>query len=297
MASSKRKKQQLRMIWQAVALVLIASAVLIWYQVFYLYSSSAQIRVYFCDIGQGDAILIDFGQGEQALIDGGPSRQVLSCLGKALPFNDRQIEYLILTHPDADHLGGFLPVIEKYQIGQLFYTGVEHSSNLYQRFKERIAEEKIKTQIVKANDSIRSKNSPDAKLKIIYPLKSIKGEEVNNLNNSSIVMVLDTGKIEFLLTGDAEKEVWQEIRNQLPKAEILKISHHGAKNGTDETILEQVEPEIAVIPVGRKNSYGHPTRDVLGLLEEYKILVYRTDQQGTITISTDGQEYSIKTER
>ena len=290
------KEQSRSPLWSGIIAFLLIVAILIWWQVFYLQASSNQIKVYFFDVGQGDAIMIDFGQGEQALIDGGPNRQILSCLGQALPFNDRKIEHLILTHPDADHLGGFLPVIDRYQIGRLYHTGVEHTSQLYQRFKEKIKEKNIDSRIVKVDDLIRPENNPQVKLKIIYPLESTKGEEVSNLNDSSIISLLDTGKIEFLLTGDAEKEVWQELRNKLPKAEILKISHHGATNGTDEILLEETDPEIAVISVGKKNSYGHPTGSVLALLEQFKIITYRTDQQGTVTISTDGEEYWVEGE-
>lgn len=291
----KKKKKKTNRIWLTIITLLVISALLVWFQVFSTLASSDQLRVFFFDIGQGDAIMIDFGQNEQALIDGGPSKEILSYLGETMPFNDRTIEYLILTHPDRDHLAGFLAILDRYQVNTIFYTNVEHSSQLYQKFKEQIKEKNIKTKIVRAGDIIRSEARPEVKIEIIYPKRSMRATD--NLNNTSIVSILDSGKIEFLLTGDVEEEVWQELTDQLPEAEILKVSHHGARNGTTEELLNQVKAEIGVISVGRDNSYGHPTRDVLDLLGQYQIKIFRTDQQGTITISTDGEEYSIKTEQ
>jgi len=287
----KLKKSQVSQLWKALILVLVVAAVFIWQQAFYSIASKDQVRVFFCDVGQGDAILIDFGDNQQALVDAGPSKQVLSCLGQHLPFYDKTIEYLILTHPDADHLAGMIPLIEEYEVGQILHTGVKAKTKLYQRFQVLIKEKNIKTRLVKANDIISPTDL--GKLKIIYPKTIQQAEEQDNVNNSSIVAILDVKRIEILLTGDAESEVWQEIQNQIPKVEVLKIAHHGAKNGTDEILLKQTRPEAAVISVGAKNSYGHPTVQTLNFLQEYNIEVFRTDQQGTIELRTNGEEYTI----
>jgi len=291
----RRKRKRENKVWLTIIGLLVAGAILIWHQVFYVYASPGRLRVYFCDIGQGDAILIDFGQNEQALIDGGRGRQILGCLGQAMPFNDRTIEYLIMTHPDSDHMAGFLPVLDRYRVQSFYHTGVKGPSRLYQRFREKIKEKEIRTQIVRAGDIIRSKIDPAIKLKIIYPQRPIR--ETKDLNNTSMVAVLDDREIEFLMTGDAEKEVWQELQGQLPQVEVLKVSHHGAKNGTSEELLSQIRAEIGVISVGQHNHYGHPTKEVLDLLSQYQVRVYRTDRQGTVTVSTDGKEYSVRTER
>jgi len=287
----KLRKNQVNQLWKVLILALIVIAIFVFFQAFYTISSKNQVKVFFCDIGQGDAILIDFGDNQQALIDAGPNKAVLSCLGQYLPFYDNTIEYLILTHPDSDHLGGMIPIIQNYEIGQLLYTGVKSKTKLYQRFRDLIKEKEIKTRLVKANDIIKPTDL--GKLKIIYPKTIQQAKQQDNLNNSSIVAILDVKRIEVLLTGDAEHEVWQELKNQLPKVEVLKVSHHGAKNGTDETLLKQTRPKQAVISVGASNSYGHPTTQTLNFLQEYDIEIFRTDQQGTIELRTNGKDYTI----
>jgi competence protein ComEC len=275
--------------WLLAILFLVTA--LIYSQVYYIYAQNNQVKIFFLDIGQGDSILIDFGKNQQALIDGGPSKAVLTELGKYLPIGDRTIEYMILTHPDSDHLTGLNYVLESYQVEKIYHTGVNHDTNRYQEFRDKIKSEN--TEIADYGDVIKPNKT--AKIEIIYPLISLNNQNKSNLNDSSIVAVLDIGKVEILLTGDGEENVWQELisKNLLKDVEILKVSHHGASNGTNEELLKTTKPELAIISAGKDNRYGHPKKDVLNLLEEHQLNIKRTDQEGTIKLTTDGENYWV----
>jgi competence protein ComEC len=232
--------------------------------------------------------LIDFGNDRQAVIDGGPSRDILAQVGSKMPYYDRKIEYMILTHPDADHLRGLKYLLENYQVEKFYWTGVNHGSQLYQDFRNLVKQKSVPTEIINYGEVI---NEDLADIEFIFPTQSIAGQDFSNLNNSSAVAVLDIDRIEILLTGDGEKELWHKIGTRLPEVEILKVSHHGAENGTSEVLLEKTNPEAAVISVGAGNTYGHPSESVLKLLDQYEINIYRTDQMGTIELISDGESY------
>jgi len=276
--------------WLIVILLLLA--IFICSQVYFNYAFSDKVRVYFLDIGQGDSILIDFGDNIQALVDGGPSKAVLSQVGNQMPLGDKKIEYMILTHPDSDHLTGLNYILEEYQVDNIYYTGVKHNTNRYQEFREKIRNYSV--EIANYGDIIRPNQK--AKIKIIYPLTSQNQKKVSNLNDSSIVAVLDIDNIEILLTGDGEERVWQELeeKNILKKVEVLKVSHHGASNGTTQELLEKTKPKTAIISAGRDNQYGHPKQDVLDILNKFETEVYRTDENGTIELISDGERYWVE---
>ncbi len=287
MAEQKRKRLSNYLI-----ALLVLLAVFIYSQIYYSYALEDKVRVYFLDVGQGDSILVDFGDNKQALIDGGPSKAVLAQVGKHMPVSDTQIEYMILTHPDSDHITGLNYILEDYQVGKIYYTGVSHTTNRYKEFRDKIKNEKV--EIANYGDIIRPNKK--AKIEIIYPLTSLNNQTESNLNDSSIVMILDIGKVEILLTGDGEERVWQELeeKNLLEEVEVLKVSHHGASNGTTKELLDITKSETAIISAGRDNRYGHPKQDVLDLLREYNIEILRTDEMGTVELSSDGEEYWVR---
>ncbi len=277
--------------WLIVGLLI--TGFLVYSQVYYIYAEADLVKVWFLDVGQGDSILIDFGDNKQALIDGGPSKAVLSQLGQHLPIGDKTIEYLILTHPDSDHVTGLNYVLDQYQVERVYYTGVNHQTNRYQEFREKIKDKNV--QITKFGDVIKPNSK--ASLKILYPFESYNQRDASSSpNDTSIVALLKINNIEVLLTGDGEEKVWQELadKNKLKNVEVLKVSHHGARNGTSELLLEKTRPEVGVISVGANNSYGHPNKDVLDLLVLYNVEIYRTDQLGTVEFVSDGDSYRIK---
>ncbi len=265
---------------------LFLCAVLIWIAVFDL--PGEKLHVYFLDVGQGDSILIQTSKNQQILIDGGPDNAVLSELGEVMPFYDKKIELVILTHPHADHLAGLLEVLKSYQVDQILTTGIEYTTPEYIAWQKEIKDRNIPVKIAQAGQII---DLDKAKMEILYPLEFLQEKKIDNLNNSSIVCRLEYGKNSFLFTGDIEEEAEQKLKDDSLKSTVLKIPHHGSSTSLLLEFLGQIDPEVAVLCVGADNSFGHPTEDILDKLKNVE--VYRTDQDGTIEIISDGEGYQI----
>ena len=248
-------------------------------------------RVYFLNVGQGDSEYIKLRDGQDILIDGGPDQKVLEELGRVMDFNDRRIDLVVLTHPHADHLTGLIEVANRFEIGQVWESGVVYPSSVYIKWQDLLKEKNIPSDYV-AFGTEKSFNNNMAKFKVIYPLSNEKNLTIDNLNDSSVITELDDGKFSALFLGDAEVTTQAKFLDKLKKITVLKVGHHGSKNGTLEDLLKITRPDIAVIEVG-KNSYGHPAASVLSLLKQYAVQIYRTDQNGTVEISTDGSTYDV----
>ena len=255
--------------------------------------ASSDLKVYFFDVGQGDSEYIKLADGSDILIDGGPDDKVLAELGKAMNFGDREISLVVLSHPHADHLSGLIDVLRRYKVQEIWESGVEYPSATYDEWKNIIKEKNISDKFVVAGDE---KDIGSIKFKVLYPLSSEKNKTIDNLNNASMINRLDYGQFSALFLGDAEKSVQTQITAQMQPATVLKMAHHGSENGTLEDFLKVVRPSMAIIEVGKDNKYGHPAASTIDILKSLAIRIYRTDQNGTIEISSDGQNYSIKTE-
>lgn len=238
----------------------------------------------FYDVGQGDAIFLKTYLGRQILIDGGPSDQVLSELGKDLPFYDRTIDALILTHPHADHVAGFVDVLKRFKVKKIILPEVEYKdSAVYQEFLNLVEQKKI--QKIYAREGQRIWLDPATVFDIYYPQGKLTTDD---LNDTSIVGKLSFGKIKMLFTGDAGINVENMI---LPKynldSDLLKVGHHGSRHSTSLEFLKEITPNFAIIEVG-KNSYGHPTQETLDNLKSANAYVLRTDQDHTVRFVSDG---------
>jgi beta-lactamase superfamily II metal-dependent hydrolase len=271
------------------------------------YEAKTELEVDFLDIGQGDSILIKTPFGQNVLIDGGEDSSVIRELSRNLPLLDRTIDLMILTHPHGDHVDGLNEVIKRYQVKKIIYTGVVHETPGYITWLELIREYNIPLSIIDRSQKITF--GDDCYLDILYPMKSLLGQEVSNVNNSSIVSMLVYGETKFLLTGDAEIEVEQELLDLTPrsplldrrgegialdlKADVLKVGHHGSDTSSSEEFLEAVRPKMAIISVGKDNSFGHPSRRIIKRLERIGSQVLRTDEQGTIRIASNGEKIEI----
>jgi competence protein ComEC len=276
--------------------ILIFAAILIWLAVFQTHKSN-DLKIVFCDVGQGDSELIQ-KNSDNYLIDGGPDNSVLTCLGNNMPYYDRKIKSVILTHPHADHVTGLVEVLKRYQVGEVWMTGVEYDSAEYAEFKNMIKENNIKTNIAYAGEMIE--NDPDLTLKILYPINNISGTTPSNPNNSSIVVKMYYHNLTALFTGDIEETVQPElIKNTTElKSDILKVPHHGSGTGLLTQFLSQVNPKVAVIEVGANNNYGHPSSKTLDKLKKIVgIKIYRTDKNGEIKILSNGTNYQVETEK
>jgi len=278
--------------------VLFSLNILAWIAVYGL-SKPQLLAVNFFDVGQGDAIFIVSSQGHQILIDGGPGPAILEKLAAEMPFYDRSLDLIILTHPERDHISGLIEVLKRYEIENILWTGVIRNSSEYEEWIKLIREEKAKIFIAKFGQKIICLgNHPEQKgefMEILYPLESLEGRKFeNNYNDTSIVIKLVFNKDTFLFTGDISSKIEEDLKlANLPlKADILKVAHHGSKYSSSDYFLESVLPEIAVIQVG-ENSYGHPTEEALRRLEKFGIKILRTDLDGDIKIVSDGKNYEI----
>lgn len=249
-------------------------------------NAEENLRVIFYDVGQGDAIHIR-SKNQDILIDGGPDGTIISKLDANLPFYDQEIELMILTHPHADHIAGLVPVLEKYQVDQILYSGIDYDSNVYEEWKRIVEEQDIpllearQGQIIKLNE---------ASMFILFPGSQEIDKE--NINNSSVVSKLVYGESTFLFTGDAEKEVENELlaSDINLEAEVLKVGHHGSKTASTKDFLAQVSPMYAVISAGKDNKFGHPHEETLEKFINLETNILRTDVSGDIKCISDKKE-------
>jgi competence protein ComEC len=269
---------------------------LFFFSLSFLYYSKASedcLRVSFLDVGQGDSILIESPAGQNIIIDGGPDSKVLYRLGEALPFWERNIDLLILTHPHSDHILGLLDVMERYDVDRVLHTGVDCHSSFCRQWQRLIDDKDIEAKIAQGGHTIEL--AQDCYLEIIYPFTPLQGSKVDNINNSSLVSRLDCRGVSFLFTGDIEGEVKNELVSSGADLEagVLKLAHHGAGESGAGDFLHKVSPEVAVVSVG-DNDYGHPGQSYLQELKNKGVMVLRTDRQGTIVFTKDDDRADIE---
>jgi competence protein ComEC len=250
-----------------------------------------ELHVSFLDIGQGDAILIQRGN-QQVLIDGGPSPQTLTReLGERMPFWDRTIELVVLTHPHDDHLSGLVEVLKRYNVEQVLYPDFDCDSSLYEEWCRLIAEKDIASTPAQAGQEIDL--GEGVTMSVLHPPATLLEGTDSYLNNNSAVLRLSLGRVSFLLTGDIEWEAEFRLIGEGVELDctVLKVAHSGSYSSTTPEFLAAASPQLAVISVG-DNSYGHPHNEVVERLETSlgEENVFRTDEQGTIEFITDGEE-------
>jgi len=272
-----------RIYYFAIAVLLIFFA----YFAYQIYIETKPLQVVFLDVGQGDSILIQKGT-KQILIDGGPNGKTeLAGLGKYLPYFDREIELVIATHPDRDHIAGLVDVARNFKIDKVLATGAEKDTAAFKEWKDIREYNRVETLEALRGDEI---SFGDSKLKIIFPEGSVE-PAAGDANNKSVVARLDYGDNSFLFTGDIEVPAEKEILGDLPAGrqggenvdvDVLKIAHHGSKYSSSEAFLDAASPETAIISVGANNSYGHPAEETLEKLTSRKIKILRTDEMGDI---------------
>lgn len=282
---------------------LILAAVFIWAAVVKSPNTQADsnVHLYFLNVGQGDSELIEKGD-YQILIDAGPDDSVLPELGKVMPLTDRKIDVVILTHPHADHLVGLNSIIDRYEIGKIYYSGAKYDSNGYAEFLDKTKNKNVSLEVPELGEKIVP--FENSEFTFLWPGKKYEGSSADNPNNVSEVgrfcyfnqCALFTGDIEtdeqegmFNYYALGQNVAAEKSENSQPpsninpfQSDILKISHHGSSNGTNQQLLDIVQPKIAIIEVGANNKFGHPHASTLELLQNAKIQQYCTDKDGTI---------------
>jgi competence protein ComEC len=311
--------------WFYIVLIIIVVVALIFLFVRQNVSSS-DLEVIFLDVGQGDSHLIKTPGGQNILIDGGPDNTVLEKLAKYIPFDDT-IDLMILTHPHADHVTGLIEVLNRYNVERILATGVIHTTDEYLTWLDIIRNNSIhfdqaiapRQYIFETPKSVASGQAREpVVLEVIYPDRDIAGESFDDVNESSVVVMLSYKDKKFLFTGDISVDVEKRIINsychselvsesnktlrqaqgdKLNKnicdslsADVLKVAHQGSDTSSDEEFLAAVKPDFAVIPVG-DNDYGHPSLRIIRRIERSGVKVLRTDQLGDIvfTVNKEGK--------
>ena len=260
----------------------------------------AHLHVSLLDVGEGDAILIQTPAHQDILVDGGPSPQAISLgLGEKMPFWDRTIDLVVSTHPHADHLTGLVEVLQRYKVKQVLSTNLDYDSLIYDEWLRLIEEKDIRCTVAQAGQQIDL--GEGVVIKVLNPPMPLLTDTKSDINNNSVVLHLSMGEVSFLLTADIEREAEFELiahRANLTSP-VLKVGHSGSDTSTTPEFLAVVNPQVAAIPVGADNKFGHPSDEVIARLEEEvgSDNIYRTDEQGTIEFITDGKRLWVKTER
>lgn len=278
------------------------------------------LKITFCDVGQGDAILITY-KFHQILIDGGPDDKVMVCLKENLPFWDTHIDLIVATHPDADHIVGLNSVLSAYDVDiiltEVSVKNTPEALEFYKSVQNAVDRGSIHL-LPGSGDTISI--APNLDLYILWPLEGIgnilgsnidptetvlqdikvkvqqeKGKEMSN-NDRSIVLNMVFGSFRVFLPGDLESIGEQALLsgNLIEEVNILKTPHHGSKTSTTPELVNQLRPEIAAISNGKNNQYGHPNSLVLSTLQAANVEVHRTDLEESITFASDGKYFWLE---
>ncbi|MCS7209661.1 MAG: MBL fold metallo-hydrolase [Fimbriimonadales bacterium] len=254
---------------------------------------SGTLQVAFLDVGQGDSALITFPNGKTMLIDGGETEQGRRLVRKLRQLGVRHIDWLVASHPHSDHIGGLIQVLRAFPVGEVWDIAMPFESPVYRDFLRAVRNARSpggrRPEFRKVRRGLTVEPAPKVRVSVLAPSEPLLTGTRSDPNNNSVVLRIDSPSGSFLFTGDIEREGRQRLyvaRANL-RADVLKVSHHGAANGTDRAFLRRVSPRVAVISVGAGNRYGHPHRETLALLQG--IRVYRTDWHGDILmrLSTD----------
>ena len=282
--------------WLAVPLAVAAA--LIWTAA--LTNEDGRLHVVFADVGNGDSALITSPSGRQVLVDGGPDAQdATRLLGSALPFWDRSLDVVVLTHGHADHISGLLDVLRRYDVGQVVEREAEYATPDYLSWRHAVEKEGSVVTQARAGQSINLGDG--AIIEVLHPPETLMAGTNSDLNNASIVLRVVYGDVSFLLTGDIFVEAEREMlsRGMEVRSTVLKVPHHGSRTSSSPEFVEQVSPSVAVISVGADNRFGHPHAETLDVLARYApdARVMTTRDHGTIRFVTDGTTLSVETEQ
>lgn len=253
-----------------------------------------KLHITFCNVGQGDAAYVRFPDGRDMVIDGGPNDAVIKCLSKHMPFWDRHIDMVLLTHPQKDHMQGLPAVFERYRVDYFLRSDIENMTDGYKKLMVIVAKKHIAKKLVRTGEKITLGEST---LSFLWPSPDVLGASTADLNDYSLVFWLRYGSFDALFTGDADTRVETNYTNSVLAdgiVEVLKVPHHGSKTGMNDAFVQWIRPKFSVISVG-KNNYGHPSSEAMNLLGTIGSQIHRTDKEGDIEIVSDGRSWRLVT--
>lgn len=273
-------------------LLLINIAIFVW-----IFNSKEKdtMKVYFLNVGQGDAIFIEAPNGKQVLIDGGRDTSVVNELGRVMGFFDREIDLIIATHSDQDHIGGLPAVFEKYKVVNFLDSFTESETSTYEALMNLSLEEGSDNKIGLRGQRVILDRQKGVHLLILAPQPD--DFEIGEVNDLSVVVKLVYGDTSFLLTGDAGKMVEAGLfasDGDILKSSVLKAGHHGSRTSSASFFVKAVDPNYAVISAGKDNSYGHPHKEVLEVFEKQGVKIINTAEEGTIKFISNGVDVWVK---
>ncbi len=233
--------------------------------------------IIFCDVGQGDGAYIRIKNRFDVVIDAGPDRKILNCLGKYMPFYDRIIEFAFISHDQKDHFAGLIYLNERYTIKTVFVSPLQSNNETYLKLEENLKNKKVEIKTTSSGMIIKILGDF---LKFYSPKNPCIARDNNDCSQ---IFTFVENNIAVLFTGDASPKVLGSLlKETIRSITILKVPHHGSKNGLTESFLRLVNPRVAVISVGKKNAYGHPHKEILDMLQSHKVKIRRTDLNGDI---------------
>ena len=253
--------------------------------------NGGKLVAHYLDVGQGDSIFIELPNDQTMLIDSGENYHGAAIIEYIKDCGRKKIDYLVGTHPHSDHVGSMAYIIRNFDIGSVYLPDAATNTYTYEKMLEAIKKKGLKVTTAKTGVNILSDSDESLDIKILAPSTT---KNVKNLNNTSVVLKIKYADTSFLFTGDAEKSELKTLNGDL-SADVLKVGHHGSDTSTPQTLVDAVKPKIAVISVGKDNDYGHPSAKTLKRLENAGCEIYRTDQQQTIAVTSDGKNIEVET--
>ena len=260
-----------------------------------------KLHIFFCNVGQGDAAYIKFPDGRDMMIDGGPDASVLSCLARHMPFWDRRIDMVLMSHPQADHYTGLISILARYRVDYFVKSDVIGTAESYATLMREVADKKILVKLMARGQAITLGPTSltfiwPSSAQIAYMSQSSVLGASTDLNDGCLVFWLHYGQFDALFPGDADQHVENYYTgDQLAEGqfEVLKVPHHGSKTGMTQAFVDWVHPKLAVISVG-KNFFGHPAPEAITMLQNSGARVLRTDKSGDIEVISDGKVWIVR---
>ncbi len=255
------------------------------------------LTAHFIDVGQGDCIFIQLPNGKNILIDGGPEDEYFDS-GKEVvePYLNnigiKSIDTVVISHAHRDHIGGLSHIIKNFPVSFVYDSGYAYPSPIYERLLRLINKRNIKYFV--AREGVKIQMDPSVEILVLGPPKRLLWDDPNN---NSIILRITYKKISFLFTGDLEgdgEDSLVRIFKYGLESNILKVPHHGSKTSSTDDFIDAVNPEVAIIQVGRFNRFRHPHPSVVKRLKDFGCELYRNDADGTIVVRTDGESYKVE---
>ena len=263
-------------------------------------AAAGEMQVHYIDVGQGDSELIRLPKDEggyiNILIDSGENGYGDTVIDYVEALGVNYLDAVIVTHPHSDHMGCMDDVLKHFEVGKFYMCDIPESitptTRSYEDMLDVLIDKGLKISTVGTGDTLSelTEGVSGAAFKVLGP---DIGHNMDDLNNCSLIIKLYFGENTFLFTGDAEMVAYENVKGTIGAVDVLKVGHHGSYNATDEELIEETSPSIAVISCGKDNDYGHPHDSTMKILENAGLEIHRTDLEGSIVVSSDGTELKV----